>query len=155
MDDHFNKRSAFLLTLQAQKAAREPKKIVLTANPAPTYAQVVKRENPSSKPFGIIIGLSLWLPNFKEIVFKLLEEYHFEVCTAFPLLLQKWKKYNPDRPVDLSAFLNRTEPKINKLPFYKAAFEHLDNLHLAEFLAEAIEHGELDYDFINSLENAA
>ncbi len=154
MTEYKNKRDTFLLRLQVQKAVLLPKPIILTANPVPTYAQVVKNINPSSNVFNNIIGLSMWIPDFKEVVFELLEAYKFEVCSAFPQLIQKWKKYDAVRPVDLSAFLNRTEPKINKLPFYKAAFEYLDNLHLAEFLAEAIANGELDENFLTSLENA-
>ncbi len=106
-------------------------------------------------PYAKLCELSLCIMNFKSIVFELLENYGFEKCSTFPLLLQKWKKYDVQRTVpELSIFLVRTEPNINKLPFYKAAFEHLDNIHLAEFLAESIAHGELSEEILISLENA-
>lgn len=107
------------------------------------------------KYFNEICSHMIWIPTFKETVFELLEEYHFEKCASFIQLLDKWKvssKLQAQPP--LSVFFKNTEPKSNKMPFYKAAFDNLTDINLAEFLAVSIGDGELSEDFIFSLENA-
>ena len=134
-------RDKFLARLSSVRAKEQAPLIEPPRKPLTVYARLCE--------------LSMCVVNFKSLVFELLENYNFERCSTFPLLLQKWKKYDVQKTVpELSIFLCRTEPNINKLPFYKAAFEHLDNIHLAEFLAESIAHGELSEEILISLENA-
>lgn len=110
------------------------------------------------KYFNEICSHMIWIPTFKETVFELLEAHLFEACTSFTQLLEKWHKdLHPSKlraTPSLSVFFKNTEPIINKMPFYKAAFECLTNIHLAEFLAVSIGNGELSEDFVVSLHNA-
>lgn len=106
------------------------------------------------KYFNEICSHMIWIPTFKETVFELLEAHHFEGCTAFAQLLDKWLPPKLRTMPPLSVFFKNTEPTTNKIPFYKAAFEYLTNLNLAEFLAVSIGNGELSEDFVVSLNNA-
>lgn len=124
----------------------------------PSYAQVVMGQSSTdmlkNKYFNQISIMSLWMPEFKDTVFELLEAYNFQECTTFTELLHKWQKYDHSRGIPLSSFFNKTEPKINKLRFYEAAFDHLNLFNLVEFLSESIVNGDLDEEFIISLQNA-
>jgi len=159
------KKNAFLNKLASRKIIIEETPVIQYENnvvivdpPPPSYAQVVMghgADMQKNKYFSQICSISLWLPDFKDTVFDILESYHFQNCTTFTDLLKKWQKYDHARGApSLCAFFSMTEPKTNKLRFYEATFDHLTLLNLVEFLAECISNGDLDEDFITSLNNA-
>lgn len=160
------KKNAFLNKLASRKETKSSETIqntltetIINLPPPPSYAQVVMGQSSTdiqkNKYFNQICSISLWLPDFKDTVFEILETFHFQECTTFTNLLKKWQKYDHARGApSLSAFFSMTEPKTNKLRFYEAAFDHLTLLNLVEFLAESISNGDLDEDFITSLHNA-
>lgn len=120
-----------------------------------TYAQVsadVSFVNRST--YNQICHHMLWIPDFKRVVFELLESYHFEECSTFDELLQKWRINDDTGMPTLAEFFSTTEPVVNKLPFYQAAFEYLTTVNLAEFLAESITNGDLSSDFVITLGNS-
>jgi hypothetical protein len=153
------KKNAFLKKLAARKETTIHDKLSETIINLPPYAQVAMGQSTidmkKNKYFNEICSMSLWLPDFKNTVFEILESFHFQECTTFTNLLKRWQTYDHARSApSLSAFFIMTEPKTNKLRFYEAAFDHLTLLNLVEFLAECISNGDLDEDFITSLKNA-
>jgi len=124
----------------------------------PSYAQVVAGQTPheimKNAYFAQINTLSTKISGFKDIVFEILEAYHFCECSTFTDLLKKWDKYK-DGMVTISPFFNMAEPvkRRKKLKYYIVVFDYLSRLNLIEFLAESIANGDLSEDFIYSLGN--
>jgi len=123
--------------------------IALNRPAPPSYAQVVGQNT----HYGKLCTLSSRIPNFKDLVFDMLEAYNFRQSSVYTILLSKWG-YDGNGSSNLP-FL-QTEPKKNKkkLKYYSNAFDYLSTLNLVEFLSESIIYGDLSEDFIFSLENA-
>jgi hypothetical protein len=153
--DYESKRTKFLSRLSVAFIKDCYLDAPLPAQSTPSYADVVVgNDRYKNQIFTTICAVNLNDYEFKDIVFEILDSFQFEECSTFTELLQKWKKYDYTKGT-LTGFFTSTEPKTNKLPFYKAAFDHLTRINLIEFLTDAISNDELSEEFILSLQNAA